>query len=386
MGIIDYLILGFAEIQIAPNDFVKMITLFLKLGIKMKRKNIATVIIMCDKIAEAKSALDEAKINYKIVRVFRAVGSQTDKKKIIATMSALIFTIIIVLFFSSLVWNIEVEGNSNISDSRIISELEKCGLYIGCMWNDVDFGEVENRFLSESNDISWININRNGTVAYVSVIESNSADDGNREDQIRYSNLVASEDCVIEYISVTSGISVVKVGDAVTKGDVLVMGMNNRGELCPADGVVVGRVNKRFLAIANREKTEKIVSSASIFTVKIKIFNFSVNIFKKYRNLGLDCAIIEEKNKIAVLNGKKLPLEILKEYEIQYVTNCYEAGDDELVREARYKMENTLQTLLKNVHLNSIKTYGDFTNEGYEMVSDVIYTCDVSESIELLVD
>ena len=92
MGIIDYLILGFAEIQIAPNDFVKMITLFLKLGIKMKRKNIATVIIMCDKIAEAKSALDEAKINYKIVRVFRAVGSQTDKKKIIATMSALIFT------------------------------------------------------------------------------------------------------------------------------------------------------------------------------------------------------------------------------------------------------------------------------------------------------
>ena len=89
----------------------------------------------------------------------------------------------------------------------------------------------------------------------------------------------------------------VKIGDAVTKGDLLILGMNSTQDEsvpCKAEGEIIGRVNKRISVTVSRKNTEKIEKNRTLVALKIKIFNFSINIFKKYGNLPEGCDIIEE--------------------------------------------------------------------------------------------
>jgi hypothetical protein len=69
-----------------------------------------------------------------------------------------------------------------------------------------------------------------------------------------------------------------------------------------------------------------------------------------------------------------------------YRDEYYEATNDELVREAGYNMTNLLQNALSGVQLNSIRTYGDFTDKGYKMISELIYSCDIMERVEFSID
>ena len=385
---IDYFLLGFVELKIEPTDLSRIATIFLRNGIRAKQKNSSTIIIFFAQKSDAINALSNEKINISITREFRIVGRGENSIFNMPTIAALLITGLTMIFLSNMVWHIEVDGNSNISDASIMLELEECGLEIGSIWNNIDLGRVENLFLSKNNNIGWININRNGMVAYVSVIEADVVEEPDRE-YIGYSNIVAKEDCVIEYISVKQGTPVVKVGDVVTKGDPLILGISNSGKesaFCYAEGIVTGRVNKIVSTEALREKSHKSVQSATLYSLKIKIFNFSINIFKKYRNLGADCAIIEENSEIVLIGGKKLPIEMIMEYEVLYIDEYYEGTNDELVREAGYKMSNLLQSTLSDVQLNSIKTYGDYTDKGYKMISELIYSCDIMERVEFSID
>jgi hypothetical protein len=85
--------------------------------------------------------------------------------------------------------------------------LSHCGLEVGCRWNSLDRSEVEADVLSEYPSIAWININRRGTVAYVEIIERKKGEIQNSEQKRGYANLVASESCVIEEITVTRGVA-----------------------------------------------------------------------------------------------------------------------------------------------------------------------------------
>lgn len=385
---IDYFLLGFVELKIEPVDFARITTIFLRHGIRVKQKNNSTIIIFFRQKDEAINALANEKINIGIIREFKIIGDRENSIFNFSTIAALLITIITMVLLSNLVWRIEVDGNSSISDAEIMLGLAECGLEIGSMWKNIDLGRVENLFLSKNNNVGWININRNGMVAYVSIIEADVVEEPDAE-YSRYSNIVAMEDCVVEYISVTQGTPVVKIGDAVSKGDPLILGIRNsdqEGSFCSAEGVVIGRVNKVISTEAAREKSRKKVQSVTLNSLKIKIFNFSINIFKKYRNLGMDCAIIEENSENILLCGKKLPFEIISEYEVLYIDEYYDATNDELVREAGYKMSNLLQSTLSGVQLNSIKTYGDFTDKGYKMISELIYSCDIMERVEFSID
>ena len=385
MQLIDLFILGFVEFKIDPSDFYRVTSLFLRFGIQMKSGDRGTIIVFYRQKNDALKVFEDSEVNCNISREFRLIGKCDDARRAIAIASASIFTVLTVVFLSDLVWCIEVDGNVSISDASVIAGLEECGFQVGSMWSKIDFGEVESSFLTSRTDIGWININRSGTVAYISIIETDNISQGNKE-KFEFSNIVAKEDCIIEEIRVTKGVAVVKVGDVVSKGDTLIVGIHEGEGFCSAEGVVVGRVNKRITATVSKKKIEKNVLNTTLSSLKIKIFNFSINILKKYRNLDTDCDIIEETNKITLSNGRKMPLEIVKEYEIQYTLDFFNAESDDLVREAQYKMSILLQNELIDVNLNSIRTYGDFTDEGYEMVSEIIYSSDVSESIEFTVD
>ena len=155
-----------------------------------------------------------------------------------------------------------MEGNESVTDGEIILALAEEGFEIGDFWFNIDKGEIETSFLLNNKKISWININRRGSVAYVKVIESD-VNHSAPDDRTGYSNIVASSDCVIEEITVKQGTAMVKPGDVVKKGDILVAGVmpsESGGGFCYADASVIGRVSDTVSVQIDR-KTEKITQN-----------------------------------------------------------------------------------------------------------------------------
>jgi sporulation protein YqfD len=383
---LEYIFLGYIKIEVDSEDFYKVMSLFLGKGILAFSKVKGEIFVFYNQRKLAIELLENAKITYLLAKEFNLLQFEKDKTNAVILISAILFSLVFTFFLSNLVWRIEVDGCKNISKSELISSLEECGLEIGAMWQGIDFGDVENSVLNKLPQIAWINVNRVGTVAFVSIIEADSQTPDS--EKYKYSNIVASEDCIVESISVTTGTPMVKIGDAVTKGDLLILGINSTQDEsvpCKAEGEIIGRVNKRISVTVSRKNMEKIEKNRTLAALKIKIFDFSINIFKKYRNLDTECAIIEENGQISLFDGTALPIFIEKQYTVEYEYSSYDLHDDDLIASASELMRQKIEHILADVRLNSIKTYGNFTDEGYVMHTEMVYLCDVCEDAEFFI-
>ena len=133
----------------------------------------------------------------------------------------------IVLFFATLqfmsgfIWIIEVEGNKTVQTNEIISVCSELGIKTGTKSSTIDTKNKVQDLLLKMDKLSWGSLNIEGCKLTVNVSEVTPKS----EDNSVPTNLKALADGVIKKIDVTSGNCVVKVGDTVKKGDVLVSGI-----------------------------------------------------------------------------------------------------------------------------------------------------------------
>lgn len=81
----------------------------------------------------------------------------------------------ILSFLNTFIWNVEIVGNAQVSDSEIMSYLEKNNFKTGVMWSSVDKKRIAWDMMSEFDELSWVHINEIGTTAYVEVNERRQA-------------------------------------------------------------------------------------------------------------------------------------------------------------------------------------------------------------------
>ncbi len=385
---IDLLIFGYVKFKIDFTKADKFFSYLLASGIPIISKDDGIVYAFYKDKAALINAFDKCGVDYAVLKEYDALRNKDKIPTRICLCVSVIISILVVVYLSGIVWYIEISGNETVSDAIILNALKKCNFYVGSQWKDADLGKIEVNLQSKEPNISWVSVNRNGCVAYITVVES-KANNSEITKEEGYYNIIAKEDCIIENISVSKGTPVVNVGDTVKKGDLLVLGMISTGEkieYCAAEAVVIGRVNK-VLSVAVDRKTENTeVKKSKLVSCKIKIFEICVNIFKKYSNLNDKCVIIEKKEKISLFGMRPLPVEVIKQYSLELVKKESIFEDNELIEIAGYRMRSVLDSVLKDVDLNSIKTYGAFIDQGYIMTSEVVYSCDVSEPREFFLN
>ncbi len=133
------------------------------------------------------------------------------------------FIFLIALYVISLfVWDIQVIGCKTISEQAVLSRLGQNGLTIGRLKSSFNCSEIENEFLKHFDEVSWISINLKGTMAYVEIREVKEQPE--YIDASRPSSIYAARDGVIASVEAYMGYSVVKAGDTVTAGDLIVSG------------------------------------------------------------------------------------------------------------------------------------------------------------------
>ena len=376
---IDKILFGYVVIQIDERDVTTVINRMIKAGLNQKIDKKGKMQIPYRNVRAYKGLLSG--IVYTSSSVRGALGLLLRLKGRFGILCSIaVFLLVLSISFNT-VWDIRIEGCTDIDSNAIISELEDAGLKVGAFWFGIDKRECENKVLLSSDNISWISINRRGTVAYVSVIERNSHT--YPQAPIGYASLVADRDCIIEEITVESGYPVVKVGDTVRKGEVLISGVIPQslgGGFCYAEGIVKGRYVSEVEVHAEKETVKKEYIGSSLYTFSVKLLGFKINIFKNYGNMPINYDIIS-KNKEFIFLGKKIPLSL--EYEIakEFSERTVEIGYLDMVRSASEELSRILSEDLAAEELLAIKT--DISEDsGYSIIARLVLRAEVTKTKE----
>lgn len=137
-----------------------------------------------------------------------------------------VFFFLGMLFYTSrFVWNIEVNGNSYLSEETILEFLAEENADFGTRISKIDCAGLEEALRSEYPEVIWTSIKIYGTKMTVDVQESLLSEQfyGLKEEEV--CDIVAAKDGVITHIITRCGTPVVKVGMEVKKGDCLVSGV-----------------------------------------------------------------------------------------------------------------------------------------------------------------
>lgn len=125
---------------------------------------------------------------------------------------------------SIFVWDIGYQGNVMYTDDELSHYLDTLGIRCGIMKNQVSCEDLEAALRNKYNGITWVSARLSGTKLYVHVKENDVPLEIPKKDDTPC-DLAAESDGTITSIVVRSGIPLVKAGDEVTQGQILVSGV-----------------------------------------------------------------------------------------------------------------------------------------------------------------
>lgn len=152
------------------------------------------------------------------------------------------------LVMNRFVWRIEVTGTERLAPEEVSAALAEYGVHCGVWARGIDARTVERQMQIRFEEIAWISVNVEGS-RVTAVIEEATPPPAVVEDGIP-TNLVAAETGFITRVEVQNGNPVVRPGDSVHAGDLLISGImdNKVGEsrTAHARGQVYAQVRARL--------------------------------------------------------------------------------------------------------------------------------------------
>lgn len=299
--------------------------------------------------------------------------------------------ILFILFFliltvsQSIVWDVRIYGNSEVSDEEILQILDELNFRPGIAIKDTDLDRLHNRFLLSAEKVSWISVNMDGVIANVEVREY---DEGPSDHPLDHTprNMVASSDGQIATLTVESGKKVVEVGQTVKKGDLLISGIIDSQSMGirveHAAGAVYAYVNKEILLEIPLQTSEKQYTGKKFRNFSVDFFGKTINIFPNSRNPGATCDKIDKRIPLYLFGRFSVPItitaETYREYrEIPRTLTVKEGTDLAMV-----KLSEKINEMLENVEIIS-KTVSVHYEQKTVLVSCALYCIEnIAEPLE----
>jgi len=122
------------------------------------------------------------------------------------------------------IWAFEISGNRQFTDDMFLSFLESQGVYYGMNINDLDIDSFEKKLREEYDYITWASAKIEGTKLHVTIKENDvgtSEETGSGEN----GDIRATVSGNVVAMVTRSGVPMVKPGDAVNAGDILISGI-----------------------------------------------------------------------------------------------------------------------------------------------------------------
>lgn len=299
----------------------------------------------------------------------------------------LIPVLLIILISSMYIWNIEITGSEDINKNELISQLKEEGVYSGNKKSKINVKKVIDNIRLKRSDISWMSIDMKGTNIIINVVKAEPKPDIINENE--HCNIVATKNGMITKITADNGTALVKKGDIVEPGDILIGGyMEGKftdKRYLHAKGKVEAKVwyTKKAKSYYTREITQKTENKKNRYSININ--NFKINLYKtlpKFENYDT----INETNKMRIFSNFYLPLQINKTTYIELEKSKVTYGKEELkqilIKELEQEFEKDEVNKL-NIVNKIINVYDNDDKElEIEMTYEAIEEIGTEEKIE----
>ena len=143
-------------------------------------------------------------------------------KKRIIFFAGVVACLVMLNFVTEYVWAIEYVGNLQISDDEMTDFLEEEHIHYGIRKDSINCEEEEKHLRKRFENVTWTSIYFEGTKLYIEVKENEKTEPV--ETRVKGTDIVADEAGVITSIITRNGVPMVKAGDRVEQGDILVSG------------------------------------------------------------------------------------------------------------------------------------------------------------------
>ena len=307
------------------------------------------------------------------------------KSKRIGLLVGLILCVAVIGLSSMLIWDVEVNGNTDLSDGYIEEVLVEYGLKKGRFRQSVDLDTLHHQVLLDNGAIGWLRVNFRGTVAVVEVLEYQG------KDETKYSslgsNLVSARDALVVSVITVNGVSSVKEGDTVKAGDLLIGGIcdsNMHGySLKNAEGSVIGEVCDTFAIQIPFETSEKRYTGKSFTEKSIEILGKRIKLSKKGRNFDGECDIIESRKRLEPFDVIKLPVELCELTYNEYENKVLVLTAEQAVAAAKAELNGYLRDVSLRGDVISISTQLNKEDDSVILDCTVFRTEDICKRIPL---
>lgn len=139
-------------------------------------------------------------------------------------VGGLILAIAFWIWSSMYIWDIDLNGNSRITDDIFQDFLDDNGVTTGMLKSDLDIEMLEKEIRRKFPEVTWASAKLNGTRLQIDIKENDAPILGEKEEREKGSDLVSEYEGTVVSIIVRSGVPNVSLGDVVEKGAVLVQG------------------------------------------------------------------------------------------------------------------------------------------------------------------
>lgn len=287
-----------------------------------------------------------------------------------------ILFILTIYILSSFVWIININGNTSISSNEILSSCKSIGIFEGVPVKQINSKYDAERILLLQKKLAWCSINVEGSVLTINVTESINTD---KEERSIPTNLKAKSDGIIKKINVTSGDVNVKVGDIVSKGDLLVSGvMKNMYStlFVHSSGEIIAETKRVFSSEGKYTQLIQKNTNKKITHYTINFFNFKIPL---YLNNVNDTNLYKQEINDITLFDKKIPLKIA--YEEYNITESKKITYD------RNALEKILYNEIKKQvadfnFINAVETEREVITTDKGILLKIVYTCEENIAFE----
>jgi similar to stage IV sporulation protein len=163
------------------------------------------------------------------------------KRRKMMVIGAILFLFVLNTLVSY-IWFIDIVGVKSIPVQQVRDLVYENGLKPGVLKNDISIKNIENQIAVTLPEVAWIGISFTGIHAVVEIVEKTISKPQDKAP----ADIVATKDGVITEIIALAGQNLVKKGDTVKKGDLLIKGVGYEGAV--VDSTIINLPPQRIRA------------------------------------------------------------------------------------------------------------------------------------------
>ena len=299
---------------------------------------------------------------------------------------------LIMYVMSSFIWTVRIEGNERLQTEDITESCRERGIAPGRFKAGLDLYEIGESLMLEYKDISWIALNVEGTGVTVKIVET--IPETQYVEREKPTDVIASSDGKIVKMAVSQGTPLVKEGDEVKKGDVLVSNavalkdgeVQTGGKYVCAAAEVYAEKNYELEGKSSLIYNENVFTGDSKTDYSLNVGNKNFNYIKPSDMTGWN--VLADDSFCFDIGDYRVPFGINKTVYGKFKTDRKKRTEEEAIALAEKMLDEKIASLTMESGAEVTKLYTETINNGLDVtiVGYVTVVMRIDEQREVYID